>query len=171
MPKSSKSEGIVTVSAGVLFIDPESMLCLGTHATGSKADLFGIPKGIVEQSESAKEAAIREVAEEIGPKNGEWLSDKAASLIDLGELDYLRYKRLHPFVLRCTKEELEAIKKNFECVSYFDDGEGHEKPEIDKVKLVYFSNEWGTPVLSKSLRKSITSAGEKFQELLFVPSK
>lgn len=113
------------VSCGVLIVDPdgEMLLC---HATGTPR--WDIPKGLADEGEHEREAAVREVMEETG------LELPAAELIDLGRHTYLRGKDLHLFALQVPRFDTASCR----CISTFTDFRGHTRPEVDAWEWVAF---------------------------------
>ena len=111
------------LTCGVLIENDKGEILIG-HCTG-KQDLLAwdIPKGCMDDGESPREAAIREVREEIGID----LSNE--TLVDLGKYSYNAKKDIWLF----------WVKKNInpetlECKSYFVDRWGREQPEINGYK-------------------------------------
>ncbi|AUM58519.1 nudix hydrolase [Proteus phage phiP4-3] len=77
------------ISSGIIFIKNEQILLC--HATNTP--YWGIPKGHIDEGETALEAALREVKEETNfdVKDPE-------ELIDLGEHFYYKGKNMHLFL-------------------------------------------------------------------------
>ena len=80
-----------TVSCGVVLANGrgEIFVC---HTTG--VGRWDLPKGLADDGEAPRDAAVREAWEEAG------LLLPADRLVDLGEFAYLPAKRLHLFALR-----------------------------------------------------------------------
>ena len=106
------------LSCGVLIVCREGELLL-CHSTGSPR--WDIPKGLQDEGETAREAAVRETFEEAG------LTLDAEALLDLGRHPYLRGKDLHLYGLLAERFDLAACR----CTSFFVDGRGRERPEVD----------------------------------------
>ena len=84
------------VSAGVLIINENEQIlgCVPFGRSRYVPNSFDIPKGIIEEHETAIEAAIREVKEETG------IVLTNTELHDLGQHVYLKGKDLHIFKCR-----------------------------------------------------------------------
>lgn len=108
-------------SAGLLIISPQGWLL--AHAT--RTPRWDIPKGRIEEGESALDAAVRECWEETGLD----LSAHKDRAKDLGCHTYIKGKDLHVFVMefdqafdlsRCT------------CHTFVERHDGDRFPETDK---------------------------------------
>lgn len=114
------------ISAGLILTDKTKFL--GCHSTGNY--FYDIPKGSIEEGETALEACIREVQEETG------LHVEGENLIDLGVFDYNYEKNLHLFLL--VKEDLPQTEQMI-CTTYFETKSGKKLPEADKFRYIKFS--------------------------------
>ena len=108
------------------------------------AKIWGLPKGINENSETFLETAIRELEEETGIKAN------SENMIDIGLFDYKSDKQLYVFIYPMTDEV-----KNLHCDSTFTDTDGIDKPEIDKYRYATAS-EVGTYMNTKMYRSVST---------------
>lgn len=109
-----------TLSCGVLVFEREHGCLLLCHATGTPR--WDIPKGLAEPGESARDAAVRETAEETG------LALDAATLLDVGRFAYRRGKDLHLFAALIERVDPAALR----CSSSFVDRRGRPVPEMDR---------------------------------------
>lgn len=114
------------ISAGLILTDKTKFL--GCHSTGNY--FYDIPKGSIEEGETAREACVREVEEETG------LLVHNESLIDLGVFDYNYEKNLHLFLL--VKDTLPDTNEMI-CTSYFETKTGKKLPEADRFRYIKFS--------------------------------
>jgi predicted NUDIX family NTP pyrophosphohydrolase len=92
----------------------------GTPATGT----FSLPKGLIEDGEEPIDAAIREIKEECD------IDLKKKKLVDLGEYEYTKYKKLHLFFYI---DDIDP--KKCKCNSYFE-RDGKEYPEVNGFTLI-----------------------------------
>jgi 8-oxo-dGTP pyrophosphatase MutT (NUDIX family) len=79
------------------------------HTTGTAR--WDLPKGMADDGEAPREAAVREAWEEAG------LRLPAERLVDLGVFDYLPAKRLHLFALRVADDAIDVSRCS--CRSFF----------------------------------------------------
>lgn len=102
-----------TISAGTLIVNEYNQILVG-QVTLQNPVRYDIPKGKIEEQESALQAAIRECKEEFG-------YDLPSIMVDLGQFVYNGQKNIHLFKLHVKKEDinLDALK----CSSYFSLGE------------------------------------------------
>ena len=118
------------VSCGLLIINEKNELLL-CEVTGGKGR-HDIPKGLKEDYESPKQAALRECREETGFD----FSDK--ELQDLGEHSYLVGKRLHLFKVTVSTSSIDL--DDFKCTSFFElktkEGVMKKMPEVLNAKWV-----------------------------------
>ena len=97
----------------------------------SRRNIWCLPKGLIEENETAEEAALREVQEETGLK-GEIVSK-------IGEVSYSffrkqRYfKTVHFYLLRFVGGSMEAHDSEMERVKWF--------PIADAIKVLTYVNE------------------------------
>lgn len=112
-----------SITCGVLVSDGEHLL-LG-HATGSPR--WDIPKGLLERDETARDAAVRELAEETG------LHVRPDQLRDLGLHAYLPRKDLALFSWRVPAMPDPAA---LVCRSMFVDRFGRTVSEFDRFLVV-----------------------------------
>lgn len=117
MHKSKKT------SSGVIYTD--GTLILIGHATGTSH--WDIPKGKLNDGESACDAVIRETKEETG------LILDVQNLIDLGCMPYTRSKNLH--LWKYVVDKLPDISI-MHCDSTFIDRFGKTVPELNKFQYV-----------------------------------
>lgn len=114
------------LSCGVLCYTNDQRLLL-CHPTGQ--DFWDIPKGKIEEGETERQAAIRELREETG------IISEARSLIELGPFSYNNKKRLHLF------KYLLPVGFNVSscyCTSNFQNLYGITQTEMDDWWLVPF---------------------------------
>lgn len=110
------------ISAGMIITNKQNIL-IG-HVTGN--NYYDIPKGLIEDNEAPIDACIRETFEETNIL----VSEK--DLIDLGEYEYIKDKRLHLFLNTVDKfPDLKHLK----CVSTFERN-GMNYPEVDFYKII-----------------------------------
>lgn len=118
------------VSCGLLIINEKNELLL-CEVTGGKGR-HDIPKGLKEDNESPRHAALRECKEETGFD----FSDK--ELQDLGEHSYLAGKRLHLFKANINSSTINL--KDFKCTSFFElkikEGIVKKMPEVLNAKWI-----------------------------------
>ena len=110
-----------TVSCGVVLANGrgEIFVC---HTTGMSR--WDLPKGVADDGEAPRDAAVREAWEEAG------LRLPPASLADLGEFAYLPGKRLHLFALRVADDGVDLA--HCSCRSFFPHHRtGKPTPEAD----------------------------------------
>ena len=108
-------------TAGVIITDGTRFLV--AHPTGGPwRRSWSIPKGIIDKSETPKEAAIREVKEETG------ISLDSSKLLDKGIYPYRVLKNLHIFVYNIDSLNVASLR----CVSVFEQKPGVYAPEVDK---------------------------------------
>ena len=83
----------MVISAGVIIINDDGKIlgCVPFGRSRYAPNTLDIPKGKVEEGESAKDGAIREVFEETG------IDLTGVELIDLGQHVYIKGKDLHLF--------------------------------------------------------------------------
>ena len=112
--------GPMGVSCGTLVLNTAGQLLL-CHVTGTPK--WDIPKGMRDDGESCREAAMRELYEEAGLRFG------PERFEELGQFDYRRDKRLHLFVVRAGDEVALA---RLVCTSFFAHPvTGADTPETD----------------------------------------
>jgi 8-oxo-dGTP pyrophosphatase MutT (NUDIX family) len=115
-----------TLSCGVLVFSGRRELLLG-HASGGRH--WDIPKGAAEASETARQAAVRELLEETG------LATRQDALLDLGRFAYRPDKDLHLFAVRMPSVEPSRLA----CRSWFRDARGQPRPELDAFEWTPFA--------------------------------
>lgn len=142
------------VSAALLLIDLSSLKMIALNATHcpyprlkhkAEGD-WGLPKGQIEDGESAVDAVIREAGEELGISNLEAVGIHLTpeSLHDLGIREYTTSKNLHVFYYIASLEQLKTLEKNLiDDVNnqrwhstFVSDDDGKTYPENDDFKLV-----------------------------------
>lgn len=117
---------VYKISAGVILTDGYSFLV--GHSTGN--DFYDIPKGNVNDGESARSASVRETKEETS------VILNPQELIDLGVFDYNRSKKLHLFLMKTL--QLPSLDKMI-CTSFFWHPKKEEFfPEADYFKYIKF---------------------------------
>jgi len=118
----------VVSSGGVIFRNANGDFEV---ALVSRRNIWCLPKGLIEENETAEEAALREVQEETGLK-GEIVSK-------IGEVSYSffrkqRYfKTVHFYLLRFVGGSMEAHDSEMERVKWF--------PIADAIKVLTYVNE------------------------------
>lgn len=118
------------VSSGVLIVTKNNeVLCC--HSTGKRFEdgTYDLPKGHIDEGETALEAAVREVREETSLR-----LDKG-KLKDLGEFPYSSKKNLHLFWYEVDDIDIHDL----ECTSYFE-MYGKKQPEVNGFKLTPLSD-------------------------------
>lgn len=120
-PRRDTGRMPVVVSCGVILLDASRRI-FACHATGTPR--WDLPKGLMDEGEAPREAAVREAWEEAG------LRLAASALVDLGEVAYLSGKRLHLFALRVAPTAFDIA--DCRCRSFFDHHlTGRPTPEAD----------------------------------------
>lgn len=116
------------VTAAVVIIDSEGNI-LACHGTGKPKDSgYDFPKGEVEEGETHKAAAVRELREET-----DIYLDDSYRLIDAGIHTHNKEKDIHIFIYRTTYfPSLEQLK----CSTYFE-RYGKQYPEIDGYRVIH----------------------------------
>ena len=110
-----------TVSCGVVLANRRGDLFM-CHTTGTAR--WDLPKGMADDGEAPRDAAVREAWEEAG------LRLPADALVDLGEFDYLPAKRLHLFGLHVADDAIDVSRCR--CRSFFPHHRtGVDTPEAD----------------------------------------
>lgn len=136
------------VSACVIIYDKETKSFLAEHATGMKwrgPNLWGLPKGEIDEGEQPDETAVREVKEECG------IELNKEDLTYLGHFEYTKYKDLEMFFINKKVDPKDCV-----CTSYFERNLEH-LPEVNAFKLIPLEN------FSEEL---ILSQGKVFQQIL-----
>jgi 8-oxo-dGTP pyrophosphatase MutT (NUDIX family) len=114
------------LSAGVIVTDGINVLVC--HVTD--ADYYDLPKGGIDDGESERDAAVRELYEETGlvvdPKN-------------LDGLGTYRYKKHKDLSLWLWMVDVMPDPNSLECLSTFDSGKGIHKKEMDGFAVVPWS--------------------------------
>ena len=110
-----------TISCGVVLANRRGDVFV-CHTTGTAR--WDLPKGMADDGEAPREAAVREAWEEAG------LRLPAERPLDLGEFDYLPAKRLHLFGLRVVDDAVDVSRCR--CRSFFPHHRtGIDTPEAD----------------------------------------
>lgn len=112
-----------SISAGVLVTDGDHLL-LG-HVTGNRH--WDIPKGRVDPGETHLEAAVRELREE------------TSLVVDPSHLEHLglhRYKKGKDLSLWAWRIDTMPDTNTLDCLSFFDNGKGAMKKEMDAFSAV-----------------------------------
>lgn len=115
------------VSACVIIYDKENKTFLAEHSTGMKwkgPNLWGLPKGEIDEGELPNQTAIREVKEECG------IDLNILDLHYLGHYKYIKTKDLDMFIIY-----KKIDPKTCHCDSYFERN-GEKFPEVNGFKLV-----------------------------------
>jgi 8-oxo-dGTP pyrophosphatase MutT (NUDIX family) len=113
------------LSSGILVMHAGAELLLA-HATGARH--WDIPKGLVDEGESPREAAVREAAEECG------LAFAPDALLELGRFAYRPQKDLHLFATLVDRFDPATCR----CTSQFRDRFGRLVPEADAFEWTPF---------------------------------
>lgn len=109
------------LSCGVLLLNGRDEI-FACHATGTPR--WDLPKGLADDGEAPRDAAVREAWEESG------LRLPGDRLADLGAFDYLPAKRLHLFALRVADAAIDLA--HCSCRSFFPHHRtGAPTPEAD----------------------------------------
>lgn len=127
LKESSKKK----VSACVIIYDKETKSFLAEHATGMKwkgPNLWGLPKGEIDEGEKPDETAVREVKEECG------IDLNKDDLTYLGKFEYTKYKDLEMFFIDKKVDPKECV-----CTSYFERNLD-KLPEVNAFKLITLDN-------------------------------
>ena len=109
-----------TISCAVIFMTPDKKILLG-HITGQNG-IYDIPKGMIENNETPKNTAARELYEETG------IVIDPDNLIDYGIRKYYSKKDLHVFMYH-SKHIINL--QELQCTSYFSNNKGEQLPEIN----------------------------------------
>ena len=120
------------MTSGVIITNGK--LILGCRPFGKKRDknFLDIPKGIIEENETALDACIRETKEEVN------IDINKNILKDLGEFEYLEEKNLHLFLYKLHTEHLPNTG-SMRCNSYFEMN-GKKLPEMISMQYVHKRN-------------------------------
>ena len=113
------------LSSGILVMHAGAELLLA-HATGARH--WDLPKGLVDEGESPREAAVREAAEECG------LTIDPGRLLELGRFAYRPQKDLHLFATLAERFDPSTCR----CTSQFRDRFGRMVPEADAFEWTPF---------------------------------
>lgn len=120
-------ENLKKVSACVIIYDKETKTFLVEHSTGMKwkgNNLWGLPKGEIDEGEQPNETAIREVREECR------INLDINDLIYLGHFEYIKSKDLEMFLVY-----KKVDTKECHCDSYFERN-GQKFPEVNGFKII-----------------------------------
>jgi 8-oxo-dGTP pyrophosphatase MutT (NUDIX family) len=112
-------------SCGVLALNGSGALLL-CHLTGTR--YWDVPKGLREEGEAARAAALREAEEECG------LRFEPDALLDLGVFRYRPHKDLNLFAVLLERADTDGLQ----CRSRFRDRAGRLQPEVDAFAWVPF---------------------------------
>jgi len=117
-------------AAGVFLVRTNGMVLI-CHPTNHKPDFFSIPKGKIEEGESAADAAIRETFEESN------VDVKGCSMIAMDMVNYRSKKKaLHPFlVYEGHNPHLNWDNLDLKCNSFVPEDKGGF-PEMDGYQWV-----------------------------------
>lgn len=124
------------VTAAIVMIDSEGNI-LACHGTGKPKDSgYDFPKGEVEEGETHKAAAVRELREETDiylddpTRKSDW--NETYKLIDCGIYPHNKEKDIHIFLYKTNYfPNLSTLK----CTSYFE-AYGKKIPEVDGYKVI-----------------------------------
>ena len=115
------------VTCGIFLVDPYDQLLI-VHSTNARWNTWGIPKGIPEECESYKEAAIRELYEET------YLDIESVQINYLGSSKYLKCNKiLEAFWILLDKP---IIMEDLKCLSMVEKDGKEPFPELDKYMTV-----------------------------------
>lgn len=115
------------ISAATLITDGKRLLVGRVTGEGDRWDL---PKGCIDEGESALETAVREVCEETGLK-----LDAANYSPSLGVMPYYDAKDLEVFVYFTDMSEIDV--GSLVCAStFYDEAAAADRPEIDAFKII-----------------------------------
>lgn len=125
------------LSAGVVLYRRKPVLQVflghmgGPYWEGKEAGAWGIPKGLVDEGEDPKSAAIRECEEECGYK------PEASCLIDLGNVKMRSGKRVHAWACEVEPDvSIPGRSNDFEMEWPPKSGEMQSFPEVDRWEWV-----------------------------------
>ena len=113
------------VTSAIVMIDKEGNI-LGCHASGRPKDTgYDFPKGLVEEGESDKDGAIRELWEETGIT-----LEHPEKLIDCGVHPHNKEKNIHIFLY-----QTDSFPGSLKCNSFFELN-GKKIPEVDSYMVI-----------------------------------
>ena len=141
------------VSAGLILTDCNSFLVGRTYQKR-----LDIPKGKVEEGETAEEAMIRELKEETGLNfDSLCLGENYEEFYDMGELKYIPGKNLHLFVL--IVNDLPKLS-TLSCNTYFEVSE-RKVPEFIGYEYMKWAEVENNIVLGKNQKKVLSYVKNK----------
>lgn len=149
------------VSCGVVVFNTRRELFV-CHATGTSR--WDLPKGLQDPDETRRQTAVRETWEETS------LALEPATLVDLGDFDYLPAKLLHLFALHVAPGAFQA--SDCRCHTTFPHRvTGRPTPEVDGYawKPLDQLGEWCGKNLSRVLMALDWPMIERLPEVMAVP--
>lgn len=125
------------VTSAIVMIDNEGNI-LACHGTGKPKDSgYDFPKGEVEEGETHKAAAVRELREETDiylndpGRKSTW--SEVDKLIDCGIYPHNKEKDIHIFLYKTNYfPDLKSLK----CTTFFETNSGKKYPEVDGYKII-----------------------------------
>ena len=116
------------MTCGVFILDANDRL-LACHPTNAPRTIWSIPKGLPNEGEDPRAAALRELMEETG------LEVDSSALLELPPVRYKsNRKTLHPFLVKLKKRNAELSR--LICTSYVEKPDVEPFPEIDRFEWV-----------------------------------
>ena len=116
-----------TTAACIITDKSRILVCHPTGAPWKRS--WSLPKGIIDNNETAENAVIREIKEETG------INLEKDKLISAGIYPYRTLKNMHIFLYNIDTINVSELK----CISVFEQKPGIFAPEVDKYAWIVYS--------------------------------